>query len=163
MVGSEWFTTNPTVPIDAIVAQVNLDMVGRGGRRDIEDGGPQYLQVVGSRRRSTELGGVVDSVNAVQASPFRFDYRLDASSHPERIFCRSDHASYARFGIPVVFFSTGMHPDYHEPSDEPQHIDYAKLAAVSGYVLELTLALAAREAPLKLDRRKPDPREPCRP
>lgn len=162
MVGSAWYTGSPTVPLDAMLAMVNLDMVGRGGRRDIGQGGPRYLQVVGSRRRSSELGRVADSVNAARPTPFRFDHSLDASNHPERIFCRSDHASYARFGIPVVFFSTGLHADYHQPSDEPHRIDYLKLTAVTEYVLELTLALADRTDPLKLDRKKPDPAAPCR-
>ncbi|MCL4213806.1 MAG: M20/M25/M40 family metallo-hydrolase [Gemmatimonadales bacterium] len=162
MVGSGWYTGSPTVPLDAMLAMVNLDMVGRGGRRDIGQGGPRYLQVVGSRRRSSELGSLVDSVNAARPTPFRFDYSLDASNHPERIFCRSDHASYARYGIPVVFLSTGLHADYHQPSDEPHRIDYLKLTSVTEYVLDLTLALADRPGPLKLDRKKPDPDAPCR-
>lgn len=162
MVGSGWYTGSPTVPLDAMLAMVNLDMVGRGGRRDIGQGGPRYLQVVGSRRRSSELGSLVDSVNVARPTPFRFDYSLDASNHPERIFCRSDHASYARYGIPVVFLSTGLHADYHQPSDEPHRIDYLKLTSVTEYVLDLTLALADRPGPLKLDRKKPDPDAPCR-
>jgi hypothetical protein len=60
--GSEYFTDHPTVPRDSIVAQLNMDMVGRGGPQDEKGGGPGYLQLIGSRRLSTELGDLVESV-----------------------------------------------------------------------------------------------------
>ena len=76
------------------------------------------------------LGGIVDSANATLGRPFTFDRTWDSPSHPERIYFRSDHFNYARKGIPIVFFTSGLHPQYHKPSDEPQLIDYEKMARV---------------------------------
>ena len=144
MLGSRWLLEHPTVPRDSIVAQINLDMIGRGGADDVPGGGPHNLKVVGARRLSRELGAVVEAVNGERAEPFALDWSWDAPGHPERIYCRSDHYMYALRGIPVAFFMTGMHRDYHQRTDEPQYIDYPKLAAVTGYVRDLAVRLADR-------------------
>ncbi|HEY2025867.1 MAG TPA: M28 family peptidase, partial [Gemmatimonadaceae bacterium] len=114
LLGSRYFTDNPTVPRDSIVAQINIDMVGRGAARDLAAGSDRYLQLVGSRRLSTELGDLTEAVNKSEPMPFTLDYTFDANGHPENIYCRSDHYNYARYGIPVVFLTTGLHGDYHQ-------------------------------------------------
>ena len=162
LLGAAHFTANPTVPLDSIVAQLNLDMVGRGGVGDIAGGGPRYLQLVGSRRLSRELGDLVEAVNSRRSAPFRFDYALDADGHPERIYCRSDHAAYARHGVPVTFFTTGLHRDYHQVTDEPQYIEYDKLSEVTAFVAEVARELGDRSARPRLDGPKPDPTAACR-
>ena len=98
--GSRYFTDNPTVPRDSIVAEINVDMIGRGDSGDIEGGGPGYIQVIGSRRLSTELGDLVEKVNTDSGFGLKFDYQFDAPGHPQQYYCRSDHYMYARFGIP---------------------------------------------------------------
>ncbi|MFL5579156.1 MAG: M28 family metallopeptidase [Gemmatimonadaceae bacterium] len=145
MVGSRWFTDHPTVPLDSIVAQINVDMIGRGGADDVPGGGPRFLQVVGARRLSRELGDLVEAVNRARAEPLALDWSWDAPTHPERIYCRSDHYMYALHGIPVAFFMTGLHRDYHQPTDEPQYIDYGHLVAVTDYVRELVARIANRD------------------
>lgn len=160
--GADHFTQQPTVPLDSVVAQLNMDMVGRGGADDIADGGPRYLQLVGSRRLSRELGDLIETVNAKQAMPFRFDYSYDADGHPENIYCRSDHAMYARFGVPVTFFHTGLHHDYHQVTDEPQYIDYPKMLRVATLVHDVALELANQAGRPRLNGPKPDPRAGCR-
>lgn len=162
LLGSRWFTDHPTVPRDSIVAYLNLDMVGRGGTDDIPGGGPTYLQLVGSRRLSIELGDLVEEVNAALPVPFEFDYSLDANGHPERIYCRSDHWNYARYGIPVVFFTTGLHKDYHQVTDEPDYIDYPHMARVARLVHDVALRLANLEHRIVVDRPVSAPGEECR-
>lgn len=162
LLGAEHFVADPTVPLDSIVAQLNMDMIGRGAATDIVGGGPQYLQLVGSRRLSRELGDLVETVNARQSRPFRFDYAFDADGHPERIYCRSDHAAYAKHGIPVTFFHTGLHLDYHQVTDEPQYIDYDKLFATTRLIHDVAGELANRAERPKLDGPRPDPRVACR-
>lgn len=162
LLGANHWTENPTVPLDSVVAQLNMDMVGRGMEGDIAGGGPQYLQLVGSRRLSRELGDLVEDVNARREHRFRFDYSFDADGHPERIYCRSDHAMYARYGIPVTFFHTGLHHDYHQVTDEPQYIDYRKMFNVAGLIYDVARELGNRDARPKLDGPKPDPRAACR-
>jgi hypothetical protein len=160
--GSRWFTRHPTVPRDSIVAQINLDMVGRGAATDLPVGGSDYVAVIGARRLSTELSDLVEQVNATQAQPLQFDYRFDAADHPERLYCRSDHFEYARWGIPIVYFTTGLHGDYHRVTDEPQYIDYPRLARITGLVHDVALRVANLDHRLVADRPRVDPRAPCR-
>src|SRR6267378_1668929 len=81
--GSQYFTDHPTVTRDSIVAQLNMDMVGRGRADDENGGGPAYLQLIGTRRLSTELGNLIETVNKARNQPFTFDYQFDATGHPE--------------------------------------------------------------------------------
>jgi hypothetical protein len=162
LVGSDWYTKHPTVPLDSIVAQLTVDMVGRGAAADVPGGGPTYLQLVGSRRLSTELGDLVERVSKAQKAPFTFDYTFDAAGHPENIYCRSDHASYARFGIPVTFFTTGLHADYHQVTDEAQYIDYPHMASVSQLVHDVALGVANADHRMVVDKAKPNPNAACK-
>jgi hypothetical protein len=160
--GSDWYTKHTTVPRDSIIAQLNMDMIGRGDSADLEHGGPTYLQLIGSRRLSTELGNIVEAVNARQPHPFTFDYAYDANGDPNQFYCRSDHAMYARFGIPIVFFTAGDHPDYHQLTDEAGAIDYAKMARVDQLVHDIGDTLANLPHRVVVDHPKPDPDAPCR-
>jgi len=162
LLGSRYFTDNPTVPRDSIVAQLNIDMIGRVRASDTRGGGPTYVGLVGSRRLSTELGDIVEAVNAERQQPLTFDYALDANGHPENIYCRSDHYEYARYGVPIVFFFTGLHGDYHQVTDEPQYIDYPHYATITQYVKDLTLRLANLDHRPAVDKPKPDPNGVCR-
>ncbi len=148
LTGSRWFTDNPTVPRDSIVAQLNIDMIGRGRAEDIIGGGNDYLAVVGSKRLSVDLGQAVIEVNDRQQSPFRLDYRFDEeTTWPgyNNIYGRSDHWNYARHNIPIAFFFTGLHMDYHQVTDEPQYIDYPHYAAITKYIHDLAIELANRD------------------
>jgi hypothetical protein len=168
--GSQHFTDNPTVPRDSIVAQLNMDMVGRGGANDITGekkeggllrGGPGYLQLVGSRRLSTELGDLIEAVNKENKLGFNFDYGIDANGHPQNIYCRSDHYEYARYGIPVTFFTTGGHADYHQVTDEPQYLDYDRMAQVATLVRDVATKVANLDHRVVVDKPKPDPKGRC--
>ena len=159
--GSQYYTDHPTVPRDSIVAQLNMDMVGRGRSDDENGGGPGYLQLIGTRRLSTELGDLIETVNKARKQPFTFDYQYDASGHPEQYYCRSDHYMYARYGIPIAFFTTGNHRDYHQVTDEPEYIDYDKLAHVAQFVYDVASAVANLDHRVVVDKPKPDPHGNC--
>jgi Zn-dependent M28 family amino/carboxypeptidase len=169
--GSTWFTDHRTVPRENIVAELNMDMVGRGGTNDETGnsidgkkvhGGPGYLQVVGSRRLSSELGNLVEAVNISGHHGLKFDYSMDANGHPQQIYCRSDHYEYARYGIPIAFFTTGGHADYHQLTDEPQYIDYTRMAQVDNFVADLAKHVANLGHRIGVDKPKPDPNGTCR-
>ncbi len=171
LLGSRFFTDHPTVPRDSIVAQLNMDMVGRGDAGDetgrTKDGtslhgSPTYVQLVGSRRLSTELGDLVEQVNKNDHHDLTFDYSIDADGHPSNIYCRSDHYEYARYGIPIVFFTTGLHSDYHQVTDEPEYIDYEHMARVDKLVADVALHVANLDHRLVVDKPKPDPNGACR-
>ena len=171
MLGSGFFTDHPTVKRDSIVAELNIDMIGRGKKTDatgenkegaLLHGGPGYLQLIGSRRLSTELGNMVEQVNKRDKLGLHFDYALDANGHPQNIYCRSDHWSYARWGIPIVFFTTGGHADYHQVTDEPQYIDYDHMSTVAKLVHATATNVANLGHRVVVDQPKPDPHGDCR-
>jgi len=138
LLGSSWFTDHPTVPIDSIVAQINADMIGRNAESLLYVVGP----IAAPNDQSKRLGAIVDSVNATLAPPFKIDREMDNPNHPEHIYERSDHYNYAKKGIPIVFLTTGLHDDYHKVSDDPRKIEYAKMARVTGLMVELARAVA---------------------
>ena len=141
LLGSAYFVDHPTVPIDSIVAQLNADMIGRNAASVLYTVGPRAAPNNQSRR----LGAVVDSVNAAESLPFVIDRTWDSATHPEHIYERSDHFNYARKGIPIVFFTTGMHDDYHMPGDEATKIDYAKMARVARLMRDVGVAVGNSE------------------
>jgi len=170
LLGSAYFTDHPTVPRDSIDAQLNLDMVGRGDAWDVTGmtkdgmpihGNPNYLQLVGSRRLSTELGDLIEKVNTEDKHGLQFDYSLDANGHPMNIYCRSDHYEYARYGIPITFFTTGGHSDYHQVTDEPEYIDYQHMARVDNFIADVALHVANLDHRIVVDQPKPDPHGVC--
>jgi hypothetical protein len=134
--GSQYFTTFPTVPLDKVVAQLNIDMIGRSkapgdtaaANRDLS--GPNEVYVIGSKMMSTELGELNEAVNAAFLN-LSFNYKYDDPKDPEQFFYRSDHINYARKGIPIIFYFTGVHADYHQPSDEVSKIDFPKYEKVA--------------------------------
>jgi hypothetical protein len=160
--GSTEFTAHPTVPLTAIVAQLNVDMIGRGSAADLARGGPNYLSVIGPRRLSSDLASIVAQVNATQSPPFAIDSTLDADGHPEAIYCRSDHWNYARRGIPIVFLFTNLHEDYHEVTDEAQYIEYTHYTRVTRFIDALLMRIADREAAPRVDHVVPPLGTPCR-
>lgn len=163
LLGSAWYTDHATVPIDSIVAEFDVDMIGRGSATDIAAGGPTYLEVVGLRRLSKEFGDWVEAANARETRPFVFNYEYDAPGHPEQYYCRADHYSYARYGIPSVSLSRGSHRDYHQITDEPQYIDYADYTRLTQMVLDAAVFVANADHRPRLDVPKPsDPHARCK-
>jgi Zn-dependent M28 family amino/carboxypeptidase len=149
LLGSRYFTDNPTVPLDSIVAAHNMDMVGNGGVTDVKFGGPAQVQMLGARRLSQELGDVIDSLNAVREETMAIDYSWDRTNALNR-FCRSDQVSYFNRNIPVTYFSTGYSIDYHQATDEPQYIDYDHSARVGRFVHEIMSTVANRPTRLRV-------------
>lgn len=142
LLGSRWYAEHPTVPRDSIVAYLNMDLFGHDYNADSARSGPRYIQSGGARRLSKELGALIDSVNATLAEPMAIDYSWDAPGHPSQKYCRSDHASYARYGIPVAYFSTGYGVDYHQVTDEPAYLDFAHMARAATLVYAVALHVA---------------------
>lgn len=147
LLGSAYWVDNPTVPLENVVAAHNMDMLGKGRVTDVRFGGPNAVQMLGSRRLSAEFGDVIDSLNAVRSEPMVIDHFWDRTNHLNR-FCRSDQVSYFRKEIPVTYFSLGYSIDYHQPTDEPQYINYDQGARVARFVHEIARTVADR--PLRL-------------
>lgn len=119
LIGSEWFSEHPTVPLDRVVANINIDMIGRNN--------PDSVVVIGKTYSS--LGA---TANAVQRAHPDLHLTLADDIWPqERFFFRSDHFNFARKEVPSIFFFSGVHPDYHRPSDEVSKIDFDKLTRIA--------------------------------
>ena len=169
LLGAEYFTRHPTVPLDSIVAQLNIDMIGRGGSADAvhpsganaKYGSDDFVEVIGSRRLSTELGDIADAANSRQPAPLVFSKVFDANGEPHQMYCRSDHYHYARNGIPIAFFFTSVHHDYHQPTDEPQYIDYPKYSRIVNLIRDIAGTVADLDHRLVVDKPKPNPGGAC--
>ena len=142
LLGSFYFTLRPPVPRDSLVAMLNVDMVGRNA--------PDSLAVIGAGRISSELERILHE--EARATGLQLDESFDAPDHPERLYYRSDHYNYAQYGIPVAFLFAGLHPDYHQPSDEVQKVDFEKVERVAGLLYRVAWRIAERDAPLERDR-----------
>jgi hypothetical protein len=145
LLGSKWFTDHPTVPLTAIVAAHNMDMVGKGRADQVEFGGPSSIQTLGSRRLSRELGDIIDSVNTARTEKMAIDRSWDVSANPMNRFCRSDQVNYVHHDVPVTYFSLGYAQDYHMVTDEPQYIEYDHSARAGRFIHDVMLAIAQRK------------------
>ena len=145
LLGSKWFTDHPTIPLDSIASAINMDMEAKGHVWEVKFGGPNSVQMLGARRLSREYGDVIDSVNAVRPEAMAIDKSWDVPANPWNRFCRSDQVNYVLHGVPVVYVSTGYALDYHQPTDEPQYIDYEHMARVGNFVHDVALGIADRE------------------
>jgi len=130
--GSRFMADHPIVPLERVSAQLNIDMVGRN--RCDEAGEANTVYVVGADRISTELHNVNEEANAALPSPLTLNYELNDPSDLESIYTRSDHYSYASKGVPIIFFTTGLHRDYHYVTDEVDKIEFAKMAKITALV-----------------------------
>jgi hypothetical protein len=130
--GSRYMADYPEVPLDQVAAQLNIDMIGRNRCDDPKEENTVY--VVGSDRISTELHNLNEDANASLPQPMKLDYEMNDPADPESIYTRSDHYSYAAKGIPIIFYTTGLHRDYHYLTDEVSKIDFPKLAHITQLV-----------------------------
>jgi hypothetical protein len=158
LLGSAWFTSHPTIPLDSVVAANNMDMESRGRVTDVKFGGPNSIQSLGSRRLSRAFGDIVDSVNARSVEPMVIDKTWDVTANPLNRFCRSDQVNYVHHNVPVTYYSTGYYEDYHQPTDEPQYIDYNKGARIGNFMHDLMTGIANRKDKPFVD--GPDPAYP---
>jgi hypothetical protein len=151
--GSRYFADHPTVPLENIVAQINVDMVGRNHNNLPAESNTVYS--IGADRISTQLHNILIDANASMPKPLTLDFQLNDPTDPERLYYRSDHYSYAAKGIPVIFFTTFLHPDYHRVTDELDKIDFPKLSRISDLIYEAGRRLANLDNPPARDFKGP--------
>lgn len=158
--GSRYFVEKPTVPLGKIVTQLNVDMIGRSRlptdppSQNTALTGPHETYVIGSKMMSSTLGALSERVNR-EFLDLKFNYKYDDPGDTQRFFFRSDHYSYAKKGIPIIFYFSGVHADYHRPSDEIGAIDFAKLERVARTIYATAYAVADLPARPAVDRRLP--------
>jgi hypothetical protein len=172
--GSQYFTEFPPIDLTKVVADLNMDMIGRTRGPGFVDSNvthvlvnPGEVLVVGPNVSSDDLGKTIDTVNASYqklvinhfydaTAPDATHDNLGPRPNGQRIFYRSDHYNFAKMGIPITFFTTGLHPDYHAPTDTPEKIDYQELQVVAKTVAAVGWQLAEQSGRPKLKENLPD-------
>lgn len=153
LLGSRYFADHPVVPLESIVTQLNIDMIGRNRCDDPEQANTVF--VVGSDRISTELHNVNVDANAALPKPLTLDYEMNDPADPQSIYTRSDHYSYASKGIPIIFYFTGLHQDYHFVTDEVSKIEFPKLTRITQLVYETARRVANMDRAPERDNQGP--------
>ncbi|PHX96262.1 MAG: peptidase M28 [Gemmatimonadetes bacterium] len=128
LLGSRWHAAHPVVPLGSMVAVLNGDMIGQNHA--------DTASLLGSQpphQNSTALVQMAFEANN-RTGKFVIDSTWDRPSHPEGFYFRSDHASYAQFNVPSIFFTTKLHPDYHTPRDDASRINYPKLTRMTQWM-----------------------------
>jgi len=145
LVGSTYFADNPPVPLENIVLNINLDMVGRNSR-----GWPESLLAMGSENRRPELLELIRDVDSRVGA--NLDWRLNEGKDPYVHVQRSDLLAFIQKGIPAILITRGfMGPDYHEPSDDPETINYPKVTQAARLAYALAVEVGNREVLFERD------------
>ncbi|MEC7478723.1 MAG: M28 family metallopeptidase [Bacteroidota bacterium] len=149
LLGSAYYSDNPIYPLSNTVANLNLDMIGRidptrkGDKRE-------YIYIIGSDHDSQDLHEISEQTN-LQTVNLDLDYRYNAKDDPQRFYYRSDHYNFAKKGIPIIFYFSGTHEDYHLPSDTPDKINYDLLELRSKLIFYTAWNIANRDQRIIVD------------
>jgi len=149
LLGSRYNADFPVVPLDKVQCQLNIDMIGRN--RSDDPAQANNVFVIGADRISTDLHNLVVDTSTTLAKPVHLDYEYNDPSDSNSFYTRSDHYSYAAKGIPIAFFFTGTHPDYHGVGDHADKIIYPKLVAIAQLVYQVGFNVANTEKVLVRD------------
>ncbi len=152
LLGSSYYSENPLFPLENTVANLNIDMVGRVDEAHKDD--HKYVYVIGADKLSSELHMIGEEVNT-QHIGYTLDYTFNDPNDPNRFYYRSDHYNFAKKGIPVAFYFTGVHEDYHRPGDTVDKILFDKQAPIVKLVFYTAWELANRPERIKVDSNKP--------
>ncbi len=152
LLGSEFYTRHPVLPLENTICDLNIDMVGRTD--DAHQGKPDYVYVIGSDKLSSELHAIMEENNK-QYTQLDLDYRYNDPNDPNRFYYRSDHYNFAKNKIPVAFFFNGVHDDYHQPTDDVEKIQFDKMEKRAKLVFYMAWELANRDKRIAVDSNKP--------
>ena len=147
--GSDYYVNHPVFPLSQVVADLNIDMVGRIDEKHAND--TAYVYVIGSDMLSSGLKAVSEQANATYTG-LKLDYTFDDPKDPNRFYYRSDHYNFAKNNVPVIFYFNGVHEDYHKPTDTPDKIRYALMAKRAQLVFHTAWELANRKDRIVVDK-----------
>lgn len=149
LLGSRFYTENPTFPIANTVANLNIDMIGRTDPR--HKGNPNYVYLIGSDKLSTELHELSEATNKKYVN-LELDYKYNDENDPNRFYYRSDHYNFAKYNVPIIFYFNGTHEDYHGLGDTPDKINYEMLEKRARLVFHTAWEVANRETRIVADK-----------
>ncbi|MFT7620288.1 MAG: hypothetical protein ACI97A_003945 [Planctomycetota bacterium] len=148
LLGSEYYVENPIIPIKDTICELQMDMVGRNeeGKGDRPEKNIKTTHLVGSKKLSMDLHKMIIKMNRHIGFEFEYD--------EEAVYTRSDHYNFAKKGIPIAFFFSGFHPDYHRPTDTVEKINFVKLANTAKLVYLTAYTAADRSKRIVKDKKK---------
>ena len=149
LLGSKYYANNPLYPLAQTMTNLNVDMIGRTDpKRDDKD--PNYIYLIGADRLSQDLHDISEAANT-KYTQFKLDYTFNDEKDPNRFYYRSDHYNFAKNNIPVIFYFSGTHEDYHKPGDTPDKIMYDLLAKRTQLIFYTAWELANRTNKIRLN------------
>lgn len=148
LLGSKYYASNPVLPLENTVADLNIDMIGRLDK-DHEDN-PNYVYLIGTNMLSTELHDINEQANKDYVG-IDLDYKYNALDDPNRFYYRSDHYNFAKNNIPVIFYFNGTHVDYHKHTDTIDKINFLKMEKITRLVYFTAWELANRDQRIVVD------------
>ncbi len=149
LLGSKYYTDNdPVFPLSQTVANLNIDMIGRIDPKYERDG--NYVYLIGSDKLSKELHELSEDINDKYAQ-LKLDYTYNDENDPNRFYYRSDHYNFAKNNIPIIFYFSGTHEDYHRPGDTPNKINYDALESRSRLIFYTAWEIANRDERIEVD------------
>ncbi|MGY5849783.1 M28 family metallopeptidase [Salegentibacter sp. F14] len=149
LLGSKYYTENPVFPLENTVANLNADMIGRIDQE--HEGNDNYVYLIGSDKLSTDLHELSEDVNS-EFMNMELDYTYNDENDPNRFYYRSDHYNFAKNNIPVIFYFNGVHPDYHQPTDTAEKIEYEALKKRAQLIFLTAWEIANRDERLVVDK-----------
>lgn len=151
LLGSEYYTDHPVYPLDHVTADLNIDMIGRTDLDRKVGDSSNYVYIVGDDKLSSDLKPVNESQNK-KYTKLELDYKYNDPNDRQRIYYRSDHFNFAKNGVPIIFYTDGMlRPDYHQPTDTPDKINYPLMAKRAQLVFYTAWDMANRDSMIKRD------------
>jgi Zn-dependent M28 family amino/carboxypeptidase len=148
--GSDYYSSHPVFPLDKTTVDLNIDMVGRIDPSRKYGDSANYIYVIGDDKLSSDLKPVSEAINK-KNTKLELDYKYNDPKDPERIYYRSDHYNFAKHGVPVIFYFSGLHADYHKPTDTPDKINYDLMKKRILLVFYTAWEMANRNDMLKRD------------
>ena len=145
--GSSYYTENPLYSLENTVVNLNIDMIGR---RDDEHDYDNYIYLIGADRISTDLHLISEKVNEKYIN-YDIDYTYNERTDPNQFYYRSDHYNFAKKGIPVIFYFSGVHEDYHKPTDDVDKINFKKVQRTTKMVFYTAWEIANRDGRLRMN------------
>jgi Zn-dependent M28 family amino/carboxypeptidase len=144
LLGSSWFVDHPAIPLKNIVANINIDMIGRTDQRHDSIGEAEYVYIIGADMTSSELKIINEEQNSI-GPKLVLDYTYNSKDDPNRYYQRSDHYNFLKNQIPIIFYFNGAHVDYHQPTDTPDKINFSLLKKRTQLAFLTAWELANRE------------------
>jgi hypothetical protein len=148
LLGSRYYVNNPVFPLENTIANLNIDMIGRSDT--IARNTTNYTYIIGSDKLSSDLHLIHENANA-ECCEVTLDYKYNDEKDPLRLYYRSDHYNFVKNNIPAIFYFTGLHEDYHQPTDTVDKIDFSKAVNITRLIFNTAWELANREDRITLD------------